>query len=376
MIRSLLLLALVSVVACGAVFWYGLGRPALVPQPAPAPGSPTLTASASSPDAASASGTSAAVFPPPAAGTTAQPVPVGQTAGGGRRPSGLSPFLKAIRGDLERWPLHRSPDVWLLRAWARRQAWPKVAATLRGALGRPQPHHFRHLFSTLSAWVELRSWMTQAPSSLNGQVIRRLEAQELVVPGSWSARLLAPGAGWLPAGHRAAPPAGAGEPAPPGPASAALLATLTTELSRVLADPSSLPAWVDRREAAGRDRCRILLALANARLARPDPTETFAAVDFVYQNLRPVSPTGPAPRPTDDDDWTAQVDRDWGIPFLPVCSGERLLLSRGRWICPRHDHGAGGAVASGPDPLAEAWEEFLFCHPERRPDPYRSEGQP
>ncbi len=372
MIRTLLLLALVSVAACGAVFWYGLGRPALVPQPAP-PASPPVTASDSGRMAAAASGTPEAV-PPSPAGSPAQPVP----AGGGRRPSGLSPFLRAIRGDLERWPLHRSPDVWLLRAWAGRQAWPRIAGTLRGALGRPQPHHFRHLLSALSAWVELRTWAAQAPSALNGQMIRRLEAQDLVVPGSWSARLLVPGAGWSAAGGRPAapPPSGAGEPAPAGLSSSALLATLTAELSRVLIDPSLLPAWIDRREAAGRDRCRILLTQANARLARPDPTETYAAVDFVYQNLRPISPTGPAPRPTDDDDWATQVDRHWGIPFLPVCSGERFLLSRGRWTCPQHEHGAEGVVASAPDPLAEAWEEFLFCHPERRPEPYRSEAQP
>ncbi|MBF0545972.1 MAG: hypothetical protein HQM08_16130 [Candidatus Riflebacteria bacterium] len=289
-----------------------------------------------------------------------------------------SNHLQQLKKDLADWPLSRSPDFWLFKAYSFQQAWKKARTVLHSALLRPQPLHFRFIFSNLVARVEFLLWMQKPVTAISSDFFTAFEKLGKTLSSNLKTGALRPGIGFLFQNSAASQPNNLEifsknsntTVFSQNESTESLIASLTRELISLASEPDLIPEWLQETQAAQFHRCELLVQIANSFSPKQDFARSYAAVDFISQALRPISPQGPVARSQENEEWLMEFEKRWNMPLIPACSGKLLLRSRNNWICPIHTSGRENISNKPISQLTEAWTEFLFCNPESQPEEF------
>jgi len=262
---------------------------------------------------------------------------------------------KKLSADLLLWPLHKTPDFWLFKAYLLKQKSREAERTLVEALEKPQPWHLRFVFTWLLARLKFVVWLEQKPEIIETQVRDAIVRVVGGFPAMYAGKKFVPGVGYLAS-------------------DAAILQSVTPQKELIASATAALVEAVNEPEHFARrflqDRirsqryCQKRCRSANMLLAPPEISERYAEVDYVYQaRLLQMSSLGIA-RVTEPEAIIAELERSWGLPNLPVCCGNVYVFTRHHWSCPLHEQLDVELTRDAGDALDEAWTTFLLCNPQ------------
>lgn len=285
--------------------------------------------------------------------------------------------LQAFELAMRRHPPDGNPDFWLAKAHIQRRSWPSAARCLQSALRRPLHHHLRHVFSYLIAHIELILWLKQQETARTGAYLDAFRTGGSAIPPEWETGTLRAGAGFFLKESRNASETSSATVMIPSPE--ILAEILSRELVQVASAPESIPTYLMSVQKRYRARCGEVLRLVNKHIPQLEFNQTYAAVDFLYEALRPAAPEGTTGSGPGRGDWFGLFEKEWCTPAVPACQGQRFERMRNRWGCVFHEElvPVESSVLSDQEfAVAEAWAEFFITHPQRVPEPYLPEMNP
>ncbi|MBU1108247.1 MAG: hypothetical protein KKB51_16360 [Candidatus Riflebacteria bacterium] len=268
---------------------------------------------------------------------------------------------KKLSNDLLLWPLNKNPDFWLLRAYVRQQNWQVAAQVIEEALKKPQPWHLRFAFGWFASRIEFIRWLEQKPELIAGQVKDAVSAMVGDFPETFSGKGFALGVGYL---------ASDSEKIMVVPAQSELIASVAAMLLSFVNDSDHFVRCFLRNQIRSQRYCQKLCRSANMLLEPPEISERYAAVDYLYQaRLLQMANLGVVSR-VSAETLRSDIEENWSLPNLPVCSGHLLTFSRNQWGCPLHESLDVPLEADAEDFIDGAWAVFLLCHPQVNSDTF------
>lgn len=264
-------------------------------------------------------------------------------------------IAKKLAADLLLWPLHKNPDFWLVRAYLLKNRYQEAGRILAESLEKPQPWHLRFVFTWLGARLKFVEWLEQKPERMEAQVRESLIRLVGAFPAIFADRNFVPGLGYVASDatilHSITSPAD-------------LVASAAEQLLAAVNDPEHFARRFLQDRVRSQRYCQKRCSSANMLLAPPEISERYAEVDYVYQaRLLQMSSLGVA-RVVEPDAVKADLERNWMLPNLPVCSGNIFVFSRHSWSCPLHEPLDVKLENDAGDALDEAWVAFLLCNPQ------------
>ncbi len=290
---------------------------------------------------------------------------------------GQNRALQAFERAMRHHPPDGNPDFWLAKAHIQHRNWQSASRCLQSALRRPLHHHLRHVFSSLTAHIELILWLKQQEAARTRAYLDAFRTGGGSIPPEWETGSLRAGAGFFLKEQQNA--SGTSSATAQLPLANVLAEILSRDLLHVASDPDSIPTYLVSVQKQHRARCAEVLNLVNRHLPQPEFNETYAAVDFLYQALRPIAPEGTAGSVAGRSDWFDWFEKEWCTPAVPACQGQRFERMRNRWGCVFHEELVPLESSSMSDleiAVAEAWAEFFVTQPQRVPEPYFPEIHP
>ncbi|MBF0408637.1 MAG: hypothetical protein HQM10_14905 [Candidatus Riflebacteria bacterium] len=281
-----------------------------------------------------------------------------------------SALLKRLAKESATFSILRSPDFWLFRSYVFKQSWQKVRTLLRGALQRPQPVHFRFIFSWLLARVEMLLWIQKPERALFSEFSSAIEKLGKPLPDSLKIGEFIPGAGYFPVASLGSQSKNLVPMQIQ--TTSSMVASLTRELKIIASEPSLIPSWINSIQVYQAQRCQNITQIASLHREKIIFALSVPEVDFLYQAYRPIPPDGLVYTPQEKDEWMCEYEKSWFLAQIPACSGKPLFRSRKKWVCNEHlSVSSENAVQNKREiifPMAEAWCEFLFCNPTLQPE--------
>lgn len=278
------------------------------------------------------------------------------------RPASVDLALgKKLTDDLLLWPLNKNPDFWLLRAHIRQQNWQAASKVIEETMKKPQPWHLRFIFAWFSSRIKFIIWLNQRPELTAVQVKDDLSAVIGDFPTIFADRDFVLGAGFIASDSKDIVAA---------PTQSDLVASVSVILLSIVNETDKFVRRFLSDQIKSRKRCQKLCRSANVLLKPPEISERYAAVDYLYQaRLLQMANLGVV-RDVATETLRSDIEENWGLPNLPICSGHLLIFSRNQWCCSLHESLDVELEADAEDFINEAWATFLLCHPQINSDTF------